>query len=281
MSEQKTFSVAQSEELIALLKTETSSEFEQLRSALKVLAHVPELTPSAVPPALPSTVHQTIVRLPLKSSKSHRTIITSLIAAGILASASLAAAAVTGKGPGPIVAIANTTVKFMKEMVGAVTSVVTGNNSSVPQDQTNGTEQPEVQPVAPTPADEDGVENNNDLDTTEGPTISEPHNPKKENEKSQQENSKAEKTPEAPSIPSDDESSKDGPVISQSTPVGENGNEKAAENSTENKVSETPAPETTPGANNESPASEEPSKVIDAELISKTDSEDPAVKKRD
>ena len=56
----------------------------------------------------------------------------------------------------------------MKEMVGAVTSVVTGNNSSVPQDQTNGTEQPEVQPVAPTPADEDGVENNNDLDTTEG-----------------------------------------------------------------------------------------------------------------
>ena len=281
MSEQKTFSVAQSEELIALLKTETSSEFEQLRSALKVLAHVPELTPSAVPPALPSTVHQTIVRLPLKSSKSHRTIITSLIAAGILASASLAAAAVTGKGPGPIVAIANTTVKFMKEMVGAVTSVVTGNNSSVPQDQTNGTEQPEVQPVAPTPADEDGVENNNDLDTTEGPTISEPHNPKKENEKSQQENSKAEKTPEAPSIPSDDESSKDGPVISQSTPVGENGNEKAAENSTENKASETPAPETTPGANNESPASEEPSKVIDAELISKTDSEDPAVKKRD
>ena len=199
MSEQKTFSVAQSEELIALLKTETSSEFEQLRSALKVLAHVPELSPSAVPPALPSTVHQTIVRLPLKSSKSHRTIITSLIAAGILASASLAAAAVTGKGPGPIVAIANTTVKFMKEMVGAVTSVVTGNNSSVPQDQTNGTEQPEVQPVAPTPADEDGVENNNDLDTTEGPTISEPQNPIKENEKSQPESSKAGKSyPEKP-----------------------------------------------------------------------------------
>lgn len=208
MSEQKIFSIEQSEELIALLKTETPSEFGQLRSALKLLAHVPELSPSAVPPALPSTVHQqTVLRLPLKSSKSHRTIITSLIAAGVLASASLTAAAVTGKGPAPIVAVANKTVKFAKEVAGTVASIVTGNSSDTPQDQTNVTEQPEVESDTPTPLNEDDEESSDDLETTDSPTISQPGKSIKEKEKS--ENSKIEKTPAAPSMPSDDESSEE------------------------------------------------------------------------
>lgn len=166
MSEQKTFSIEQSEELIALLKTETSSEFEQLRSALKLLAHVPELSPSAIPPALPSSVHQNVLPIALKPAKSHRRIITSLIAVGIFASASLAAAAVTGNGPGPIVAVANKTVKFVKEAVGSVTSAVTGNNSSTSEDQTNVPEIPDEE----NPSDESEESEPNNSDVKENPS---------------------------------------------------------------------------------------------------------------
>lgn len=187
MSEQKTFSIEQSEELIAQLKTETSSEFEQLRSALKLLAHVPELSTSAVPPALPSTVHQNVLPIALKPAKSHRRIITSLIAIGIFASASLAAAAVTGNGPGPIVAVANKTVKFVKEAVGSVAGAVTGNNSSTLEDQTNS------------------------------PGIPDEENPSDESEESEASNSDVKEDPSTPSASSIDKPAKeaDGKPISK------------------------------------------------------------------
>lgn len=175
MTERKPFSIEQSEELIAQIKIDSPSEFEQLRKTLQLLGQVPELSQGMVPPALPSTVNQTVVSFARKSSKSHRAIITSIIAAGILASASLTAAAVTGRGPAPIVAVAHNTAKFVKHVVGTVTSVVTGTNSGKGQDSNNET--PE----------------NNNSEATGAPGIVQPESSTKEESRS--ENTKTGKDP--------------------------------------------------------------------------------------
>jgi hypothetical protein len=129
MSDNGEFSEEQSEELISHLKSSGRSEFEQLRSTLNLLAHVTELPPTSVPPVLPSGITQPIPLIPVKSTKPRRTVVTSVIVVGILASASLAAAAVTGIGPSPIVNIGHQTAKFVKGVAGAVSHVVTGGNA--------------------------------------------------------------------------------------------------------------------------------------------------------
>ena len=223
MTERQPFSIEQSEELIAQLKTEMSTEFEQLRKTLKLLGQVPELSQGMVPPALPSTVNQSVVSIARKSSQSHRTVMTSIIAAGILVSATLTAAAVTGRGPAPIVAAAHSTAKFVKEVVGTVTSVITGNTFSAPTDTTDVTPQPVVPSVAPTPSSE--VSNDNS-ESTQIPIVIAPENPPKE--KTHSDETKTGKEPSSSPLPTNIENGTEG------------------ENSPKNKPSETPAPETTP-----------------------------------
>lgn len=134
MSE-KEFSLEQSEELIAHLKSGAHSEFEQLRSALNLLAHVPEISPVATPPILPSSVTQPVPVVPIKSSNPRRTIVTSIVVMGLFATGSLAAAAVTGVGPSIFVNAGHSAAKFVKSVVGGVGHVVTGNNSDSNQNQ--------------------------------------------------------------------------------------------------------------------------------------------------
>lgn len=135
MSMNDDFSLEQSEELIANLKSGAPSEFEQLRSTLNLLAHVPEMPPTSIPPVLPSSISQPVPLLSVKSSKPRRTIVTSVMIAGLFASASLAAAAVTGMGPAAIVNVGHQAAKFVKGVVGGVTHVVTGNPSDTTQNQ--------------------------------------------------------------------------------------------------------------------------------------------------
>lgn len=135
MSKEDDFSLEQSEELIANLKSGAPSEFEQLRSALNLLAHVTEMPPLSVPQVLPSEISQPAPVIPIKSTKSRRTIVTSVIVTGFLASASLAAAAVTGIGPSPIVNIGHQTAKFVRGVAGAVSNVVTGGNSNTSENK--------------------------------------------------------------------------------------------------------------------------------------------------
>lgn len=132
MQGDKDFSLEDSENLINNLKSNTSPEFEKLRTALNLLAHVHELSPISIPPALPSNIGQPVQLLARKSIKSRRTVITSILSATILASASLAAAAVTGRGPAPIVSAGLESAKFMKAVAGALSNAVTGNNADSP-----------------------------------------------------------------------------------------------------------------------------------------------------
>jgi hypothetical protein len=129
MSNNEEFSMEQSEELIANVKSAKPSEFQQLQSALNLLGHVTELPVTSMPPVLPSGIAQPVPLLPVRSTKPRRTIITSVIVTGMLASASLAAAAVTGIGPAPIVNIGHETAKFVRGVAGAVTHVVTGGSA--------------------------------------------------------------------------------------------------------------------------------------------------------
>lgn len=135
MSNNGEFSLEQSEELIAHLKAGGHSDFEQLRSTLNLLGHVTELPPTSIPPVLPSSISQPVPVLPLKSSKPRRTIATSIIVTGFFASASLAAAAVTGIGPAAVVNVGHQAAKFVKGVVGGVAHVVTGNPSDTAQNQ--------------------------------------------------------------------------------------------------------------------------------------------------
>lgn len=153
MSNNGEFSEEQSEELISHLKSGGPSEFEHLRSALNLLAHVTELPPTSIPPVLPSGITQPIPLLPFKSSKPRRTFVTSVIVVGILASASLAAAAVTGIGPAPIVNIGHQTAKFVKGVAGAVSNVVTGGNADTVENKSATPHVPGLTP-APTGGDE-------------------------------------------------------------------------------------------------------------------------------
>lgn len=122
----------QSEELIAQLKTNSPSGFTQLHSSLKLLSHVSALSPVAMPPLLPSAVDQPIESITLLRPRAHRSVITSLIITAVLASASFAAAGVTGRGPAVIVEAAQKSGEIVSTVVGTVVGTVgntlTGNN---------------------------------------------------------------------------------------------------------------------------------------------------------
>lgn len=138
----KEFSIEESEQLIANLKSGVPSEFEQLRSALNLLAHVPEMSPVATPPVLPSSISQPAAVVPIKSAKPRRTIVTSIVVLGLFASGSLAAAAVTGIGPSVIVNAGHSAARFVKNVVTGVSNVVTGNDSAANQNQASGATNP-------------------------------------------------------------------------------------------------------------------------------------------
>lgn len=153
MSNDKDFSLENSEELIANLKSGKPSEFEQLRSALSLLAHVAELPPTTIPPVLPSSIAQPVPVLPVKSSRPRRTIVTSVMVAGLFASASLAAAAVTGIGPAAIVNVGHQAAKLVRVVVGGVTQVVTGNPSTSAQSQAESASTPlPIPSLSPAPS---------------------------------------------------------------------------------------------------------------------------------
>jgi hypothetical protein len=170
MSTNDEFSLEQSEDLIAKLKSGAPSEFEQLRSTLNLLAHVPELPPTSIPPVLPSGISQPVPILPVKSSKPRRTIVTSIMIAGLFASASLAAAAVTGIGPSAIVNVGHQAARFVKGVVGGVTRVVTGNPSSTEQNQAASPQVPAAIPSL-SPAPTSGEENNQSDSEHQAPII--------------------------------------------------------------------------------------------------------------
>ena len=125
MKEDDFFSIEQSEELIASLKNGKQSEFAHLQSSLKELAHVDDLPKGATPPVLPSSIKEVLYKMPVEFSK-RRTAVVSLIAASLVASATLTAAAVTNSGPAPLVRVAHQTARFVKEIAGTVTKAVTG-----------------------------------------------------------------------------------------------------------------------------------------------------------
>jgi hypothetical protein len=237
MTSKKLFSIEQSEELIAQLKTESTSEFEQLRKTLQLLGQVPELSQGMLPPVLPSTINQTVVDFAKKASKSHRTILTSIIAAGIIASATLTAAAVTGRGPAPIVAAAHNTAKFVKDIVGTVTHAVNGGNSNPAPASNNQDEPPAVASPATTSSGD-----NNDGDSSSSPKISGDNN---DGNSSADQNSSGDNNAEKSAT----QNNSDGGETrsSKSTPhpsSGENGNE--TQKPTGEQHSETPKPEITP-----------------------------------
>jgi len=165
MSE-KEFSLEKSEELIAHLKSGATSEFEQLRSALNLLAHVPEISPVATPPILPSSVTQPVPVVPFKSPKPRRTIVTSIVVVGLFASGSLAAAAVTGIGPAIFVNAGHSAAKFVKNVVGGVGHVVTGNTSDSNQNQASNPVIPGVSAtILPTPISNSNEDSNANSDS--------------------------------------------------------------------------------------------------------------------
>jgi hypothetical protein len=153
MSNNEDFSLEQSEALIANLKSAQPSEFQQLQSALNLLGHVTDLPTTSMPPILPSGITQPVPLLRVKSTKPRRTIVTSVIVMGIVASASLAAAAVTGIGPAPIVNLGHQTAKFVRGVAGAVSNVVTGGNAITTEDFSSHPQIPGLTP-APTSGDE-------------------------------------------------------------------------------------------------------------------------------
>ena len=159
MSSNKDFSLEQSEELITNLKSGKPSDFQQLQSALNLLGHVTELPPTSVPPVLPSGITQPVPLLPVKSAKPRRTIVTSVIMTVMLASASLAAAAVTGIGPAPIVNIGHQTAKFVRGVASAVSNVVTGGNAVSTQNYPSEQQIPGLTP-APTGGGEGSTNTN-------------------------------------------------------------------------------------------------------------------------
>ena len=128
MSNFEKFSMEQSEELIAQLKTNSPSGFTQLHSSLKLLSHVSAPSPVAMPPLLPSAVDQPIESITLLRPRAHRSVITSLIITAVLASASFAAAGVTGRGPAVIVEAAQKSGEIVSTVVGTIGKTLTGKN---------------------------------------------------------------------------------------------------------------------------------------------------------
>ena len=146
MKEDDFFSIEQSEELIASLKNGKQSEFAHLQSSLKELAHVDDLPKGATPPVLPSSIKEVLYKMPVEFSK-RRTAVVSLIAASLVASATLTAAAVTNSGPAPLVRVAHQTAKFVKEIAGTVTKAVTGKAKDLNETPTA----PAAAPTSPAP----------------------------------------------------------------------------------------------------------------------------------
>jgi hypothetical protein len=152
MNEDKDFSLEDSENLINNLKSSASPEFEKLRSTLNLLAHVPDLSPISIPPVLPSEIGQPVQLLTGRTSHTRRTVVTSILSVAILASASLAAAAVTGRGPAPIVSAGHQSAKVVKAVAGAISEVVTGKSNESPVKPASTISNPAL---APGGADED------------------------------------------------------------------------------------------------------------------------------
>lgn len=170
MSNDGDFSIEDSEDLIANLNSGKPTQFEQLRSTLNLIAHVTELPPTSIPPVLPSGISQPVPIIPVKPANPRRTIVTSVIVLGMFASASLAAAAVTGIGPAPIVNIGHQTAKFVKGVAGAVTHVVTGGNSDTNENAPSIAPVPGLTP-APTGGEESSSENSQNSGESESESL--------------------------------------------------------------------------------------------------------------
>ena len=146
----ESFSIQDSEELIARLKDGGASTDGPLHAALQTLSHVDDLPKSAVPPVLPSGIKELIYKMPAEFSKT-RTAVVSLIATALVASATLTAAAVTNTGPAPLVRVAHETAKFVKEVAGVVTKAVTGSSATPTQTPTPTPTPAQTESSTPTP----------------------------------------------------------------------------------------------------------------------------------
>lgn len=159
MNEDKDFSLEDSEDLISNLKSSASPEFEKLRSTLNLLSHVHDLSPISIPPVLPSEIGQPVQLLTGRISHTRRTVVTSILSVGILASASLAAAAVTGRGPAPIVNAGHQSAKVVKAVAGAISEVVTGKSDESPAEHSPAINNPTLAPGGGDEDDSDGRKN--------------------------------------------------------------------------------------------------------------------------
>lgn len=146
MINDKDFSLEDSEELINNLKSSAAPELEKLRSTLNLLSHVHELSPISSPPVLPSEVGQPVQLLTRRTSHTRRSVVTSILSVGILASATLAAAAVTGRGPAPIVSAGHQSAKVVKAVAGAISNAVTGKSDDSPAEPSPAINKPTLLP---------------------------------------------------------------------------------------------------------------------------------------
>ncbi|HEX7405087.1 MAG TPA: hypothetical protein VF307_04090 [Candidatus Nanopelagicaceae bacterium] len=243
MSE-KEFSLEQSEELIANLKSGQPSEFEQLRSALNLLAHVPEISPVSTPPVLPSTITQPAPVIPIRSSKQRRTIVTSIIVMGLFGTGSLAAAAVTGIGPSIFVNAGHSAAKFVENVVGGVDQAVTGNNSDSNQNQASGVTTPgTTRPVINSNSNEEG--NQNDSEESSLPLISKLIPPLSTTilTNSGSHENESQTTSHETQSPSSEESHKKTPDAQRTQPSGEDQNQSESHASEGSIPSSSPAPD--------------------------------------
>ncbi|HUW87142.1 MAG TPA: hypothetical protein VMW30_02010 [Candidatus Paceibacterota bacterium] len=159
MNKNKDFSLEDSEDLINNLKSNAAPEFEKLRSTLNLLSHVHDLSPISIPPVLPSEIGQPVQLLTGRISHTRRTVVTSILSVGILASASLAAAAVTGRGPAPIVSAGHQSAKVVKAVAGAISEVVTGKSDASPVKPASTISNPALAPGGVDEDDSDGRKN--------------------------------------------------------------------------------------------------------------------------
>lgn len=284
MSNYGDFSLEESEELIANLKSGKPSDFEQLRSALNLLGHVTELPPTSIPPMLPSSISAPVPVLPIRSSKARRTIVTSIMVTGLFASASLAAAAVTGIGPAAIVNVGHEAAKFVRGVVGGVTHVVTGNPSTTEQNQAASPSTPVPLPsLSAAPSNADGNNQSESehqlpiipaLTNLFPPTLTESNSHENDSQKpnssqdssssshdssnSSSENSSSSQESQSPSV---EDSPSATPKSEKEHTIGENQKQPSAlpsvkpseDNSDENSSAPTPSAQPSPGPSSDQP----------------------------
>lgn len=162
MNEDKDFSLEDSEELINNLKMAAAPDLEKLRSTLNLLSHVHELSPVSSPPILPSEIGRPVQLLARRTSHTRRSVITSILSIGILASASLAAAAVTGRGPAPIVSAGHQSAKLVKAVAGAISDAVTGRHDESPAKPSPAMNNPSLLPGGEDENESDDQEDSED-----------------------------------------------------------------------------------------------------------------------